>query len=66
MRKMVVAIIVAIFPFTLISATSADARVCRAGYHLGYKGKYCWPNHHRVCPAGTHLGYKGKYCWKNH
>jgi hypothetical protein len=38
---------------------------CPEGTHLGYEGKYCWPDHGHVCPIGTHLGYEGKYCWKN-
>ncbi len=66
MLKTIIAAIVAILPLTIMSATSADARVCRPGYHLGYKGKYCWRNHYHACPAGTHLGYKGKHCWPNH
>ena len=38
---------------------------CPPGTHIGYEGKYCWPNRPRACPAGTHLGYEGKYCWPN-
>jgi hypothetical protein len=38
---------------------------CPAGTHLGYEGKYCWPNRSQICPSGTHLGYEGKYCWAN-
>jgi hypothetical protein len=38
---------------------------CPAGTHVGYEGKYCWPNSARNCPAGFHLGYEGKYCWRN-
>ena len=38
---------------------------CPAGTHVGYEGKYCWPNRARACPAGYHLGYEGKYCWPN-
>jgi hypothetical protein len=38
---------------------------CPAGTHLGYEGKYCWPNRSQICPPGTHLGYEGKYCWAN-
>ena len=38
---------------------------CPAGTHLGYEGKYCWPNYGHICPSGTHLGYEGKYCWRN-
>jgi len=38
---------------------------CPAGTHIGYEGKYCWPNSARNCPAGFHLGYEGKYCWRN-
>ena len=36
---------------------------CPAGTHVGYEGKYCWPNRARACPRGYHLGYEGKYCW---
>lgn len=38
---------------------------CPVGTHIGYEGKYCWPNTARNCPAGFHLGYEGKYCWRN-
>jgi hypothetical protein len=38
---------------------------CPAGTHIGYEGKYCWPNRPRMCPRGYHLGYEGKYCWPN-
>lgn len=38
---------------------------CAPGTHLGYEGKYCWPNRPRECPVGTHLGYEGKYCWRD-
>ena len=41
------------------------AQSCPAGTHIGYEGKYCWPNSARNCPAGFHLGYEGKYCWRN-
>lgn len=41
--------------------------ICPYGTHLGYDGRYCWPNHYvRACPYGTHLGYEGRYCWPNH
>jgi hypothetical protein len=39
---------------------------CGPGTHLGYEGKYCWPNRAvNACPPGFHLGYEGKYCWRN-
>jgi hypothetical protein len=41
------------------------AQSCPAGTHIGYEGKYCWPNSARNCPVGFHLGYEGKYCWRN-
>ena len=41
------------------------AQSCPAGTHIGYEGKYCWPNTARNCPVGFHLGYEGKYCWRN-
>ena len=43
----------------------AVAQSCPAGTHIGYEGKYCWPNTARNCPSGFHLGYEGKYCWRN-
>jgi hypothetical protein len=36
---------------------------CPPGTHIGYEGKYCWPDRGRACPRGYHLGYEGKYCW---
>lgn len=36
---------------------------CPPGTHVGYEGKYCWPNRGRACPPGYHLGYEKKYCW---
>jgi hypothetical protein len=60
---------VASFATTAASARPVSpvetVRVCPAGSHEGYRGKYCWQNRHSACRAGTHLGYEGKYCWRN-
>ncbi|MCC8982144.1 hypothetical protein [Bradyrhizobium acaciae] len=47
------------------AVVEAAALSCPPGTHVGYEGKYCWPNRPRACPAGYHLGYEGKYCWAN-
>ncbi|MBR1091656.1 hypothetical protein JQ621_29725 [Bradyrhizobium manausense] len=49
----------------IASNVAESALSCGPGTHLGYEGKYCWPNHPRECPIGTHLGYEGKYCWRD-
>jgi len=46
-------------------ASVIGAMSCSPGTHIGYEGKYCWPNRPHACPAGTHLGYEGKYCWSD-
>jgi hypothetical protein len=52
---------------TLASSLVESVRLCPAGTHPGYEGKYCWRNHEGdACPPGFHLGYEGKYCWRNH
>ncbi len=38
---------------------------CPPGTHVGYEGKYCWPDRGRACPPGYHLGREGKYCWRD-
>jgi hypothetical protein len=48
-----------------IAAPVEVALSCPGGTHVGYEGKYCWPNRPRACPVGYHLGYEGKYCWSN-
>lgn len=50
---------------TLELAFADGPRACPPGTHLGYEGKYCWPDRARACPPGYHLGYEGKYCWPN-
>ena len=52
-------------PAAALELTVVASRACPAGTHLGYEGKYCWPNRGRACPAGYHLGYEGKYCCPN-
>ena len=49
-------------PLDAIQVVEA-ALSCPPGTHIGYEGKYCWPNRARICPRGYHLGYEGKYCW---
>jgi hypothetical protein len=53
------------FAVGIASNVVETALSCPAGTHVGYEGKYCWPNRGRACPAGTHLGYEGKYCWRD-
>ena len=53
------------FSFSVGSNLVEAALSCPAGTHIGYEGKYCWPNRANNCPAGFHLGYEGKYCWPN-
>jgi hypothetical protein len=52
-------------PASAFGLSISVSAACPAGEHLGYEGKYCWPNRSQACPAGTHLGYEGKYCWLN-
>ena len=50
-----------------LTSLAESVRLCPAGTHPGYEGKYCWRNHGAdACPAGSHLGYEDKYCWRNH
>jgi hypothetical protein len=53
------------FSLSIQSNIIEAALSCPPGTHVGYEGKYCWPNRARACPAGYHLGYEGKYCWPN-
>jgi hypothetical protein len=49
------------------TSLAESVRLCPAGTHPGYEGKYCWRNHETdACPPGFHLGYEDKYCWRNH
>jgi hypothetical protein len=50
-----------------LTSLAESVRLCPAGTHPGYEGKYCWRNHEAdACPPGFHLGYEDKYCWRNH
>jgi hypothetical protein len=50
-----------------LTSLAGSVRLCPAGTHPGYEGKYCWRNHGAdACPPGFHLGYEDKYCWRNH
>jgi hypothetical protein len=50
-----------------LTSLAESVRLCPAGTHRGYEGKYCWRNHETdACPPGFHLGYEDKYCWRNH
>jgi hypothetical protein len=53
------------FSLAVESNVVEAALSCPSGTHIGYEGKFCWPNRARSCPAGFHLGYEGKYCWPN-
>jgi hypothetical protein len=50
-----------------LTSLAESVRLCPAGTHPGYEGKYCWRNRETdACPPGFHLGYEDKYCWRNH
>ena len=54
-------------PLSVGLSLAESVRLCPAGTHPGYEGKYCWRNHETdACPPGFHLGYEDKYCWRNH
>jgi hypothetical protein len=54
-------------PLSVGLSLAESVRLCPAGTHPGYEGKYCWRNHETdACPPGFHLGYESKYCWRNH